>query len=510
MRIFFAFILSALIGLTSIQAQTKTYDIKYSQNTEDDPSVYVDFLQISPTRIIATAGAPYGYTIFVILNTDGMIEYKWKSPFITGSSGFYRYDYQSNTIVFLITENISNSTSTEQLHLVLLDSNLVMKSNVILDSTVTGIPTVFDKNHIKFKGITLRDSSLLWMSYKYDNTETKPQEQIALHISKDGRIINKTSLFDTSRYIVHYPLFQMQSGKILYRTSTYFPKKTYPVNSLQTSDTSFQFILQPSIDSLNESTNANFISTKDTGIALAFYRGSMATVIKYDKNFEKKWTANVPAGDANRSLYLIESRNGGYYIATSGYDSEYIASHPEFKDYPECFEDIILSRIDPSGNIVFSAYYGTGMCNEQPYGMMEDYTDGGIIISGSYNMPKNNSPCESLCQDMDINWLFKVDSLGEPAKRIAVTGIEEKTGNANNVRIFPNPASGTLTVDFGRTGYFTTLEIVDISGRVFQTTPLENKITTVNVDISNLASGNYFCRLRTPSYFIARPFIIQR
>ncbi|MBS1538372.1 MAG: T9SS type A sorting domain-containing protein, partial [Bacteroidetes bacterium] len=100
---------------------------------------------------------------------------------------------------------------------------------------------------------------------------------------------------------------------------------------------------------------------------------------------------------------------------------------------------------------------------------------------------------------------------GEPAKNKVVTGLKEKIGSTNNdIRLFPNPASGVLTVEFGRSHYFTSIEIIDGSGRILQTSPLESTAGRKNIDISMLTSGSYICRLREQSDVVSRPFVIQR
>lgn len=510
MRILLIVILSVLVGLVQIQAQTKTYDIKYVPTLDDDPNDFGMFQQISPTRTLAFCGGSDSRFLFVALNSDGMIERRWKMPFIIHKPSFYyKYDSHSNTLVFLTNELISTAPLSKiRMHLVLLDSNLVEKSNVILDSSITGIPTEFDFRN-KFQGISLLDSTILWMSYGATSPELGAK-QIALFFSKDGQFIRKTSILDTSESFINvqYPLFQRHSGEIVFLSSKSNSKIKYFVNSLRTSDTTLHVSQKPSIDSLHSGIEA--IQTRDGGVALAYYSGNQAIIIKYDKDFQKQWTTTVPGVSDNTPLYFLEGYNRGYYIATKGYDDDYIIQHPEFKNFPYCFQDIVLSRIDTSGKVLFNAYYGTGTCDEEPFDMMQDYTDGGIIISGTYNRPYYNSPCESLCNDGSTYWLFKVDSLGEPAKRIGVTGVEEKTGITNIIKLFPNPASGILSVDYGRTNYFTSIEIIDNRGTILQSSPLEAIASKTTIDISTIASGNYFCRLRSHSFFIARPFVIQR
>lgn len=516
MRIILIIIFS-LIGIFPIHAQIQTFDIKRTPSGEE-PGGYGGFQQISSTRILVMAGNYNEKPFLLALNRDGTVAYQWRTPFLVDrSSMFYSFDSQSNTVVYLCSEYLLGTVPTPiRLRLVLLDSNLTMKSNIALDSTELGTQTRLDYT-TKFQGITLLDSSILLMSYNY-YSNTKPQEQIILRISREGRIIKRASIIDTSNSIlnIHYPLFQMPSGELVFMSIKYDAKTKKVAHNVSASDTNFQFKKQPVVDSLYDGLQTSFICTKDGGIALAYYYGIYtAVIIKYDKNFKKQWATTVPGNGDHQTLSLIESKNGGYYIATTAIDTMPIHNYPQFKEtYPGCFEDIVLTNIDTSGRVLFSANYGTELCEEDFQDMMEDCTDGGIIICGSYNLPTPLGGCDEVSFACGNNpftqWLFKVDTLGQPAKRITITGVEKETASISEVLLFPNPTSGKLTVEFGRTGYFTSIEIIDKIGRIFKSIIVENNTNRINIDISSLASGNYYCRLKSHSHFIIRPFIIQK
>lgn len=515
MRIIVIFILLVIIGILPIHAQIQTFDIKRTPSGEE-PGGYGGFQQISPTRILVMAGNYNEKPYLLALNRDGTIEHQWRAPFLVDrSSMFYHFDKQSNTVVYLCSEYLPNNIVPSQirLRLVLLDSNLIMKSNIVLDSVVPGTQTILNYN-TRFQGVVLLDSSILLMSYNY--ASPKAEEQITLHLSREGNIIRRTTVIDTSgtAYNIHYPLFQMPSGEIVFKSRKNNTKNKSSISSIRTSDTSFNFSIKPIIDSLPYGSISKFIFTKDGGIAFAYYETIFeAFVVKYDKNFKKQWTTKVPGNGDHQILSLIESKNGGYYIATTAIDTMPIHNYPQFKEtYPGCFEDIVLSKIDTSGRVLFSANYGSELCEEDFEDMMEDYIDGGVIISGSYNLPTPLGGCDEVSFACGNNpyteWLFKVDTLGQPAKRI--TGVHEEIGRANDIFLFPNPVSGILTVEFGKGDYFTSVEIIDLNGHIFKILPLEHNIDKINIDISTLSSGNYYCRLKARSYFTARPFTVQK
>lgn len=506
MRILLIIMFSCILGLSSLQAQIKTFDIKYPYD-EYRGTGYGKLYQISPTRTLAMA-ANFNQTVTIFaFSPEGIAEQKWKSSFVLDvESALYRYDKQSNTLVLICVGTDSSITSIGQIHLLLFDSNLVEKSHVLLDSTITGIPTKFDIFPTSFYGIILHDSSMVWMSSAF--AKKKGGKQMILRLSKTGEIISHTTIRDTTRFISHIPITQLTDGKILYLSFMSNYHRT-PF----TSDTAFNFADKPIVDSIDYP-RANSVPTSDGGLCLGYYSVYPNTFIytaiieKYDKNFQKQWTTYVPGYSLDKEIVIIENKKGGYYVTTGGYDTAEMHKHPQYND-EQCFQDVVLNRIDTAGRLLFSAYYGSEVCLDVAYDMIQ-LSDGGILIAGAYNFRFYNSHCESLCTGNPEAWLIKVDTLGAPAKRIAVTGVEGNRVDRSEVLLFPNPASGLLTVEYGRTDYYISLEIVDLSGQTLQNILLENSLNRINVDISSLSSGNYYCRLKALSHTTTRPFIIQK
>ncbi len=501
MRILLILTLSAIVILTSAQAQIKTYDVKHTPMTKDDPTGYALLYQISPTRTFAFTGSLDGHPFIVALNNEGKVEKQWKSTFYGGSSGvFYSYDRTSNTLVFLNTELIEPSLMGARTRLVLLDSNLTVKKNIVLDSTE------YSANYMSYAGMRLFDSTIIWMSYDYP--ETKGIMQRIWRISKDGETITKDTIIDTNSYTTYRPMFQITPNKILFLRSIYNPKTKKYFSSFASSDNAFHF----SPDTLlNNLYNDDIIPTRDEGIVVGkFKEYRNALITKYDKNFKEEWSVLIPAAAGSaRELHLVEARSGGVYIAASAFDTTVAVKYPKYKEIPDCFQDICLSYIDTSGILRFSSYYGSEICYEDPYSIIQDYTDGGIVIAGDYGRWSWDPSCESLCKDNYTAWLFKVDSLGEPSKTKVITSVTDHTEYTNDIQIFPNPSDGILTVQFLLSNT-NTIEITDIRGRILQSIPIEKNTTVKQIDISSFSDGNYFCRLITPSGVITRSFIIKK
>jgi hypothetical protein len=83
---------------------------------------------------------------------------------------------------------------------------------------------------------------------------------------------------------------------------------------------------------------------------------------------------------------------------------------------------------------------------------------------------------------------------------ISTTGVSESRIDRSLV-IFPNPATTTLTIE-GLTQK-TTAEVYDISGKLILTT----KLVSTQIDISALAQGMYFIKLRTKEGSVVRKFV---
>ncbi|MBK9249410.1 MAG: T9SS type A sorting domain-containing protein [Ignavibacteria bacterium] len=509
MKILLLLVLFALSALPPfIQAQIKTYDIKRIP-AQEEPSFYGNLQQISPTRTLAQAGNWNGYPYLIALNSDGMIEHKWRTNFKGGDYRSY-YQFANNMLIYIRTELVPAQMPKPQrnrLRMVILDSNLIERSNVVIDSTITGYPTDLERN-ILLDAIKLLDTSIVIVLSS--TSRDRENKTTLVHFSKDGRFINRISKIDSNQYVSFLPLFQMQSGKILLIRSKYTLNPERFSNSLFMSDTALSIDQTPIFDSLKYQV---IISTSDGGILMAYYfyefnqilYPNATAVVKYDKNFQKQWTTYVPGDLSSHDIQLIESRTGGYYVTTSGYDTAVTKMRPDVLQ--RCLKDIVLSKLDTSGRIQFTAFYGSENCTENPFGLIQDI-DGGIIITGGYNQTIQPN-CEYLCEDQSAVWLFKVDSLGGPAKKIV--GVDENVKPTIGMKLFPNPTSGMLTVELGKAGYYSSVEILDLLGRVLYSSPIEDSTQQlVGIDITAYTSGNYYCRLKAPDYSIVRQFVVQR
>ena len=497
MRISIALLLFALcFGCAPVAAQ-HTFDVKYPIYSSSGAD-YGGLLRITPSKIIANGNDSRRKPIIILLNNDGMIMKQLKLDYPLSYSMFYSYYPDSNQIVAIVHDDLF------RLHFLHIDTNLNLESDTIIDSTIINVPPQY-KYMGRPKSIRLHDSTIIISLYYAIDAVSKDNKRIVLHLTKEGGYINYYQFHSADSYS-NFPMFQLPTNKILWRTGYYDNNVFHTCFRLSTDKFSFdttKYLVDLGVNPISYDYKS-VISTSDSGIASVRLQGVWPNIttqlIKFDARMQQQWEITVPGVESD-AVQLLESKNGGYYVVTQTH------SDTSTGIYRDCYRDIAVSRIDAAGYYIFTAYYGSGYCTQFPASSIQD-NDGGIIISGRYNRKGSDGLCDFTCNEQDSTWIFKVDTLGRPTKK--VTGVEESSG-ALSIRLYPNPSSSELTVEFGRVDFYNSIEIIDNNAQVVQAIPINNiSQAFTTLDISSLASGNYFCRLRSQAGSITRPFIIQR
>ena len=91
-------------------------------------------------------------------------------------------------------------------------------------------------------------------------------------------------------------------------------------------------------------------------------------------------------------------------------------------------------------------------------------------------------------------------------KSCGTTAVGQFANGANQVSVYPNPATEMLYVDCKLKN--ATLYIIDIIGNKIKQVVVENELTTI--DISGLSKGVYFLNVKTANNVITKKFIVQR
>ena len=64
-----------------------------------------------------------------------------------------------------------------------------------------------------------------------------------------------------------------------------------------------------------------------------------------------------------------------------------------------------------------------------------------------------------------------------------------------NIKIYPNPSNGIITVDNLSGNFITSLHIYDVAGNVVKNTVINSKLKTSPITLQNLSSGIYFIKI---------------
>jgi hypothetical protein len=79
---------------------------------------------------------------------------------------------------------------------------------------------------------------------------------------------------------------------------------------------------------------------------------------------------------------------------------------------------------------------------------------------------------------------------------IIITGINSFTQDETQIRVYPNPTTGELTIEMGDMRYETCdIAIYDIFGRKVQVSNPKSQVSSLKIDISHLPAGVYFLRV---------------
>jgi len=103
-----------------------------------------------------------------------------------------------------------------------------------------------------------------------------------------------------------------------------------------------------------------------------------------------------------------------------------------------------------------------------------------------------------------------VEEINLTGKGLLVTSIDDAYLDAEEVKVYPNPASDILSIDFSNSpAAVSNLRLVDMGGRLFwQRKAVREKQLTINV--SNYQSGTYLLLIETSKGRLVKKIIINK
>ena len=220
------------------------------------------------------------------------------------------------------------------------------------------------------------------------------------------------------------------------------------------------------------------IQTKDGGLAIAGFTASFGAgafdiyLIKTDASGTLQWSKTCGGASNDVGSSLVQTSDGGFAVA--GYTTSYGAGS----------DDVYVVKFDSAGNTclasegVVASIVGTGGTastgGTEAAGGKVNYTDSGRVVDISTGF-------DSIC------------------RKKKTTGIYNIAAGLNQIKLYPNPSSNLLNVDFGNQPELlntkVTVEILDITGRVLKSDELQMSSDIYSINISNLNTGLYFMKV---------------
>ncbi len=500
-RTLFTIVPLLFYAFTQVMAQ-HTFDVKFNDAVNNYPGGFTGLYRYTKEKTLVCGSNGINgsrNTYFAVFDNEGTFINTKTLPFRRGWVQVKWYNKEDKLIYILMDESIGKYLGFPW-HLITMDTNLNVINDKRLDSTVMGLSANMSKV-IAPQYIRLSDSTLLLTSgyTEYTEQQNALYQRMAYIIDNKGRVISTYKFQSYSRN--DEPLYRKSNGEIFWRYSFKDPLNIDKIG-YRLSNTNFEFIDKKDSISLpdfysNNDYARNFTPTGDGGFALlrmVYEKPETAELIKYDSQYTKQWSVLIPS-HSDEKHQLIENKNGGFFVITQTITDTTISL-----GFQECLQDIAVSKISAEGKLQFTAYYGSGTCIQVVYNAIKD-NDGGIVISGRYNASKFTT-CNNTCSTPEYEWLLKIDTLGGGARLL--TSVMEQSDELNETILYPNPTSDILYVNTE----FSSIDIFNSNAENVYSSNMQLS-NSKSIDISNLGSGLYFCRIAYKNGTIVKPFIVQ-
>ena len=88
-----------------------------------------------------------------------------------------------------------------------------------------------------------------------------------------------------------------------------------------------------------------------------------------------------------------------------------------------------------------------------------------------------------------------------------ITGIEQNVSNNDEVRVYPSPSNGKITIENIKDHQFSNADIYNVEGeKVYSFTPSAHTV----IDLTTLPSGVYFLQLKGDKITITKKLVITK
>jgi hypothetical protein len=227
-------------------------------------------------------------------------------------------------------------------------------------------------------------------------------------------------------------------------------------------------------------------------------------IVKYNNAGNVVWAKRAGGTDFDEGHSISTDVNGNSYI-TGFFRGTITFGTFTFTTFTAAGgPDIFVAKYDSSGNVIWA--------KNVSYGINPDIGDGISISHGkAYVTGHFFSPTISF----DTHAIVNVDNTIYPANVFVakidssvVSGVNETSLAENQFDLFPNPSSGTFTIQMLNENTNGEIEIFNAVGEkilAFKNQPLNN----FTIDLSTQPDGIYFVRVKTEKGFSTKKITIQ-
>lgn len=252
-------------------------------------------------------------------------------------------------------------------------------------------------------------------------------------------------------------------------------------------------------------------------------------MVKTDANGDSLWTRRVSGGYGDYGTCMMQTADGGYFVAGNSANSASIY-------------DILLLKMDANGDSVWSKTVGVTPTNDFPYGI-EQTTDGGYIITGAKAVAfggkeiyliktdaNGNSGCNQSSKSLIVQstpsvkiiptlpTVYFTTTISSPVLTVGSGGtITTPCTNVSLAEqnslvamdVFPNPSPGKFTVSFGKTIAKGFVEILNIQGSCInrvQSLDISGE-SEKSIELNNCMSGIFLLRVFDGDKYMSRKIV---
>lgn len=390
----------------------------------------------------------------------------------------------------------------------LFDSSGTDPNVIVIDSALTGLNwQYYYFRHIR----SYSKSNGSWINiFNYWKNITKDSIDKSTLISIETNLMGIITNVTRKRYWIPGPsIYTSDMVNDSTIVSYYYTTRTVDSGRLAITDTNF--VVRKISDILDNRANSgsSILACRDGGyLVIQQNRDEFGDcpdsrcnqITKLDTNAKIEWVTPILGDRVVDTRKMLQAKDGSFYTMTNPIQDIRLPMNDPLRNTI----DVCVTKIDKQGRIIFTTTYG-GNLDDAGNDMIED-ENGDIVVCGGYNYNLQRDWIENPRGATWQAWLFKVDKNGLPSKTVGVNDFAPMTGTFD---ITPNPAETHISVSLPVSDMPYTILIHDGNGRqVYQCSTVQQGI--LNVDISHLSAGQYYCSLRVKNFQTTKPFVIVR